>query len=178
MTRPPYEKQPGEKQSDKKQSGKQAEDAPRRNWAASIGRDAGSTAATAFVRAGFTDPALVLHWPDIAGAEVARIARPVRFSARDGLLTLLAEPAAALFLGHESRALAARINAYLGRPAIQRIKFVQGRLTMPPVPPPPPRAAKSLNLSDPANTYRGPEAVKAALQSLARWRQAGPAREG
>jgi hypothetical protein len=167
MTQPPPEKQ----------SDKQAE-APRRNWAASVGRDAGSAAAVAFVRAGFTDPSLVLHWPDVAGAEVARIARPVRFSAKDGTLTLLAEPGAALFLSHESRALAARINAYLGRPAISKVKFVQGRLTMPPVPPPPPRPAKSINSSDPANTYRGPENVKAALQSLARWRSADPSARG
>jgi hypothetical protein len=169
MAKPPHDKQEGDKQ---------AEDAPRRNWAASIGRDAAGTAAAAFVRAGFTDPALVLHWPEIAGAEVARIARPVRFSARDGVLTLLAEPAAALFLAHESRALAARINAYLGRPAISKVKFVQGRLTMQPVPPPPPRPAKNIESSDPANAYGGPEAVKAALQSLARWRRTGPAREG
>ena len=143
---------------------------PRRGWAASVGRDAGITGAAAFVRAGFSDPTLILHWVEIAGADVARIARPVRFSAKDGTLTLLAEPAAALFLGHESRALAGRINAYLGRPAVTRLKFVQARLTMPPPPPLPPRPAKSLDSSDPANTYRGPDKVKAALQSLARWR--------
>jgi hypothetical protein len=169
MAQPPDHKQAGNKQ---------AEEAPRRNWAASIGRDAAGASAAAFVRAGFTDPALVLHWPDIAGAEVARIARPVRYCARDGVLTLLAEPAAALFLGHESRALASRINAYLGRPAICRIKFSQGRLTLPPAPPVPPRPAKSLKSSDPANAYKGPEAVKAALQSLARWRRAGPSGGG
>jgi hypothetical protein len=171
MTQPPPERQSG-----KPAGGKEPEDAPRRNWAASVGRDATSAAAAAFVRAGFSDPTLVLHWSEIAGAEVARIARPVRFSAKDGTLTLLAEPAAALFLGHESRALAARINAYLGRPAVLRVKFIQGRLTLPPLPPAPPRAAKTINSFDPANTYRGPEAVKAALQSLARWRQAGPIR--
>jgi hypothetical protein len=151
---------------------------PRRNWAASVGRDAGVTGAAAFVRAGFSDPTLVLHWAEIAGAEVARIARPVRFSAKDGTLTLLAEPAAALFLGHESRALAGRINAYLGRPAVTRLKFVQARLTMPPPPPVPPRPAKSVDSSDPANTYRGPDRVKAALQSLARWRAASRSQTG
>ena len=159
MAQPPQDKQ---------------DDAPpaRRNWAASVGRDSGATGAVAFVRAGFSDPALVLHWVEIAGAEVARIARPVRFSAKDGTLTLLAEPAAALFLGHESRALAGRINAYLGRPAVTRLKFVQGRLTMPSPPPSPPKPAKSVNSADPANTYQGPDKVKAALQSLARWRSA------
>jgi hypothetical protein len=174
MTQPPSEKQPDEKQSGK------AEEAPppRRNWAGSVGRDVGFVGAAAFVRAGFTDPALVLRWPDIAGPEVARIARPVRFSAKDGILTLLAEPAAALFLGHESRALMARINAYLGRVAVLRIKFVQGRLAQGAPPPPPPRPAKNINNTDPANTYRGPDRVKAALQSLARWRTGEGAKEG
>ena len=164
MTQPPDHKQDGEKQG---------EDAPRRNWAASISRDAGPVGHAAFARAGFSDPALILHWVEIAGPEVAKIARPVRFSAQGGLLTLLAEPAAALFLGHESRALMGRINAYLGRPAVQKVKFVQGRLSQAPVAPVPPRPARSLNSSDPANTYRGPADLKAALQSLARWRTAG-----
>ncbi len=149
---------------------KQAQPPPRRNWVGSVGRDAGMTGAAAIAKAGFSDPALVLRWPEIAGAEVARIARPVRFSAKDGALTLLAEPAAALFLGHETRALCDRINAYLGRPAVSRVKFVQGRLTMPAPRHVPPKPAAVLNSSDPANTYNGPDSVKAALQSLARWR--------
>ena len=136
-----------------------------------MGRDLGFAGAAAFARAGFADPALVLQWETIAGADVARIARPVRFSVRDGCLTLLAEPAAALFLGHESRALTARINAYLGREAVGRIKFVQGRLTMKDALPTPLRPAKSINSSDPSNAYKGPGNLKAALQSLARWRE-------
>lgn len=164
MTQPPQDKQAPANQDDIPP--------PRRNWAASVGRDAGATGAAAFVRAGFSDPALVLHWVEIAGAEVARIARPVRFSAKDGTLTLLAEPAAALFLGHESRALAGRINAYLGRPAVTRLKFVQGKLTLRPPAPVPPRPAAKVDSADPANSYRGPDGVKSALQSLARWRAA------
>lgn len=164
MTERPCEKKPDEKQSG------EAPPPPRRNWAGAISRDAGAAATAAFVRAGFNDPALVLHWAEITGPEVARIARPVRFSAKDGTLILLAEPAAALFLGHESRALILRINAYLGRAAVSRIKFVQGKLTMKGTSPPPPRPAKALNSSDPSNAYKGPESVKAALQSLARWR--------
>src|SRR4051812_29984692 len=49
----------------------------RRGRAGAIGADAGAAAATAFARAGFADPALVLHWQEIAGADVARLARPV-----------------------------------------------------------------------------------------------------
>jgi hypothetical protein len=151
---------------------KQAEEITRRKWVAPVGRDAGMAGQAAFARAGFSDPALVLHWTEIAGPEVARIARPVRFSAQGGLLTLLAEPAAALFLGHETRALTARINAYLGSELVKKIKFVQGRLAQGPLLPTPPRPAKGINSSDPANAYRGPADLKAALQSLARWRQA------
>ncbi len=149
---------------------KQTEEIKRRNWSAPVGRDSGFVGHAAFTRAGFSDPALVLHWVEIAGAEVARIARPVRFSPRDGLLTLLAEPAAALFLGHETRSLTARINAYLGSDMVRKIKFVQGRLTQGPPLPTPPRPATAINSADPANAYRGPADLKAALQSLARWR--------
>jgi hypothetical protein len=35
-----------------------------------------------------------------------------------------------------------------------------------------------VDLSDPANAYNGPLNLKAALQSLARWRQAGPPKAG
>ena len=76
------------------------------------------------------------------------------------------------------RALAGRINAYLGRPAVTRVKFIQGKLTMPPPPPPLSQPAKIVNSSDPSNTYQGPDAVKAALQSLARWRTANRPQDG
>src|SRR5689334_24352128 len=114
---------------------KQPEEPPkRRARAEAVGRDASIAARAAFVRAGFLDPTLVLRWTEIAGAETARIARPLRLSegasggvltlraepaaASGGVLTLRAEPAAALFLQHESRALCERINGYLGRAAV------------------------------------------------------------
>ena len=178
--RPPEKQQPGKQPSEKQPSRKSPEDAPpaRRNWAAAVGGDAGIAATAAFARAGFTDPALVLHWREIAGAEVARIARPVRFSPKDGTLTLLAEPGAALFLGHESRALMQRINSWAGRPLVAKVKFVQGRLTQAHPLPPLPRPLAAPVSSDPSNAYQGPGRVKAALQSLARWRQASSHRNG
>src|SRR5579862_6243539 len=129
-----------------KQSGKTPDDPPlRRNWAQAVAGDATLVGRTAFSRAGFTDPSLVLRWTEIAGPEIARIARPLKFSEgpSGGVLTLLAEPGAALFLGHDARSLAGRINAYLGRNAVARIKFVQGTLAAPPAParPPKPHAA-------------------------------------
>jgi hypothetical protein len=147
----------------------------RRGRIAAISRDVRQTGGTAFSRMGFTDPALVLRWREIAGAEVARLCQPLRFSegAGGGILTLKALPGAALFLGHESRALTARINQFLGRPAVARLKFVQGAFVPPAPAPRIRRAAPALNEKDPANAYAGPEKLKAALLHLARWRESG-----
>jgi hypothetical protein len=157
----------------RKQSSSTAEEPVlRRGRVAAVARDTGSLGGAAFTRAGFNDPNLVLHWTEIAGPEIARIARPLKFSegASGGVLTLLAEPGAALFLGHDSRALTERVNTYLGRAAVSRVKFVQGALTPLPVPPRPPKPAPAARTDDPVHKYQGPEGLKNALQSLARWR--------
>ncbi|HKD47014.1 MAG TPA: DciA family protein [Rhizomicrobium sp.] len=143
---------------------------PRRGRALPVGDEASQAAHAAFARAGFTNPSLVLRWREIAGPEIARIARPLRFQEKTGVLTLLAEPGAALFLGHDSRHLAARINAYLGRTAVTKVKFAQGPLTPPAQPPKPARPGTAPKNDDPVHKYRGPEALQAALKSLARWR--------
>ena len=52
----------------------------RHNRTRVIGADAGSVAGTAFARAGFSDPTLVLRWSEIAGPEVARLAQPLKFA--------------------------------------------------------------------------------------------------
>ena len=150
----------------------------RRGRAASVAADVGRAAETAFARAGFDNPVLVLRWTEIAGKDVARLARPLRFSPKDGVLTLLAEPGAALFLGYESRTLAARINAWLGKPAVRRIKFLQGKLDQRFTGSAPFKPGKTPKSGDPSLGYRGPEGLKAALQSLARWRQAEEDRGG
>jgi len=157
---------------------RQAEDAPplRRNRAQAVGSDMPLVGRQAFVRAGFADSALVLHWADIVGDEVARMARPLKLveGASGGVLTLKAESAAAVFLQHESRDLCARINAYLGRQAVQKLRFVPGsvlpaanrlqRL---------PQEAPAAPLDDPARRFEGPEGLKSALLGLAgRRRQA------
>src|SRR5690242_10950949 len=144
----------------------------RRNWAGPIGRDSRGAAQTALSRAGFADPAILIHWDEIAGAETARVARPIRFAEgpSGGVLTLKTEPGAALFLHHETRPLTERINAYLGRPAVTRLRFVQAplikreshtirRAPLPPVP-----------AGDPANAFQGPESVHSALLKLAQAR--------
>ncbi len=151
-------------------SGKQPE--PRRGWIGEVGGDATLAARTAFARAGFADPSLVLRWTEIAGAETARLARPIRLTegANGGVLTLKAEPAAALFLQHDSRALCARINSYLGRVAVVRLRFVQGTLAAPmPAPPKRPKPAEPPP-ADPARRWQGPPNLGQALLNLARQR--------
>jgi hypothetical protein len=158
MTTPPEETQPS-----------------RRGRAAPLSGDAGKAASSAFARMGFADPSLVLRWREIAGPGVARLCQPLRFSEgpQGGTLTLKALPGAALFLGHESRALTARINQYLGRPAVARLKFVQGPFGSPRSAAKPRIAAAEAKVNDPAHRWQGPDGLKTALLSLARWRESG-----
>ncbi|HUO89703.1 MAG TPA: DciA family protein [Rhizomicrobium sp.] len=148
----------------------------RRNRADAVSRDATIAARFAFTRAGFSDPTLVLHWTEIAGPEAARLARPIKLtqSANGGTLTLKAEPAAAVFLQHESRALCARINAYLGRNAVARLRFVQGSLAAPPPPPPERPGPSEPPAADPARRWQGPSRLGEALLKLARSRRRVP----
>ena len=137
--------------------------------------DAKAAGAFAFVRAGFSDPSLVLRWNEIAGAAVARLAQPLKFSEgpSGGTLTLRTAPGAALFLAHEKRALCARINSYLGREAVVQLKFSQGAPLRVPAPAPKiHRPLGPLPPDDPSRRYRGPEGLAKALQALARRRTA------
>ena len=144
----------------------------RNNRACAIGAGAGPLAARAFARAGFRDPNLVLHWAEIAGPEIARLAQPIKFShgAQGGILTLRAAPGAALFLAHEKRGLCERINAYLGSPMVTQLKFSQGLSGPLPPAPLPARAPSRLPANDPSLRYQGPEGLAKALQALARRR--------
>ena len=154
---------------------KQPEEPPKRRGRTDvIGHDASLAARTAFAHAGFTDPTLILRWTEIAGVDTARLARPIKLTEgpSGGVLTLKAEPAAALFLQHESRSLCERINAFLGRPAIAKLRFVQGALTLPP-PPPKPRRPSEPPSNDPARKWHGPEPLGNALLNLARMRARG-----
>ena len=145
----------------------------RRNWVSPLARDASAVGAAAFARAGFADPALVLRWEEIAGPETARLACPIHLSqGRLGaVLTLKAEPGAALFLQHESRALCERINAFLGRQAVTRLKFVQGALAPRPALPVRSPQPEPVPPSDPSGKYQGPEGLREALRKLARARR-------
>jgi hypothetical protein len=154
------------------QSGKdkQQDEPPlRRNRTEPVAAQAGFAAATALARAGFADPTLVLRWEEIAGADIARIARPIRLSesASGGVLTLKAEPAASLFLQHQTRTLCERINAYLGRAAVARLRFVQGPLERRPSRPKASPQKGPPAAGDPARGFQGSERLKTALLELA-----------
>lgn len=145
---------------------------PRRNRSEPVARGAGNLGAAALARNGFRDPTLVLRWEEIAGKDIARIARPMKFSEgpSGGTLTLRAEPGAALFLQHETRQLCERINAWLGRTAVTKLRFVQGPLSQKLIHRPPPKRAAHAPADDPALSYKGPESLREALVNLARSR--------
>lgn len=151
----------------------QADEPPlRHNRTEIVGHDATRVASSAFARVGFADPALVLRWPDIVGAEVARVARPIRLTegAGGGVLTVLSEPGAALFLQHESRALCERINTFLGRKAVSKLRFVQGTVRQSRNLTSNPQLPSDAAPSDPARKFQGSDGLHAALMSLARAR--------
>ena len=129
----------------------------RRNRPEAIARTRG-LAAAAFTRAGFRDPTLILHWPEIVGPDVARLAQPLKLSegASGGVLTLKAEPASAVFLQHQTRALCERINAYLGRTAIVRLRFVRAACPSRRQPPFRPSRPPAVPVGDPVNSFSGP----------------------
>lgn len=142
----------------------------RRSRTQDIGSEARVIARAAFQRAGFVDESLVLHWRDIVGPDIARLARPIRLTEKSGggTLTLSAEPAASVFLQHEARSLCERINAFVGRPAVQRLRFVPGSLTADSRARPLTRAsAAQAAPDDPARRFEGPDALKDALLLLA-----------
>ncbi|HVU19865.1 MAG TPA: DUF721 domain-containing protein [Rhizomicrobium sp.] len=153
---------------------KQPEPTPvRRGRATAIGAETRAAGQPAFERAGFADPTLVLRWEEIAGAETAALAQPVNLKEGPGggVLTLKAEPGAAVYLQHDSLALCARINSYLGRPAVTRLRFIQGALTPRAKPDPVRSPQEPLPVTDVAKKYQGPEGLRDALLSLARRRR-------
>ena len=143
---------------------------PRRGRATAAGDIALGEGAGALARAGFADAGLVLRWAEIAGAEVARAAQPVKFSEgpEGATLTLRCRPGAAVFLQHETRALTGRLNAYLGRGRIARLRFVTGDLGAPPELPPHPGGGD--NSQAPANLD---EALNRLMRRRKRPRNAG-----
>jgi hypothetical protein len=81
--------------------------------------------------------AVVTEWAQIVGPELAAASVPERLTTSTGVLALRVEGAAAVELQHLAPLLIERINTFLGRPAVTRIKLVRAPLPNPPDPPPP-----------------------------------------
>ena len=151
------------------------ENHPRRGRARPVGEDALGQAASVLGRSGFADPALVLRWADIAGPEVARVAAPLRMQeGPDGATLILAsEPAAAVFLQHETRALIDRLNGFFGRKRISRLRFLPAKIEAAAEPPAHPAAGRGQTVkAEPAEDLAG------ALQNLDNLRSRGTAKPG
>ena len=78
---------------------------------------------------GFAVTRLLTHWPEVAGAELAPLCRPVKVSyAQQGMgatLTLLASGAAAPLVQMQAEKLRERVNAIYGYSAISRVRVTQ-----------------------------------------------------
>ena len=66
---------------------------------------------------------LMADWPDVVGPALASVTQPLRLSA--GTLTLGCAGPVAMELQHLAPELIGRINAHLGRLAVERLRFVQ-----------------------------------------------------
>ncbi|MDU8911777.1 DUF721 domain-containing protein [Aestuariicoccus sp. MJ-SS9] len=82
---------------------------------------------------GFAQARLLTHWAEIAGADIAAIARPVEISyGRGGMgatLTILTTGAQAPLLEMQKDALRERVNAVYGYNAVQRVRITQTAAT-------------------------------------------------
>ncbi|MDO6729709.1 DUF721 domain-containing protein [Marinovum sp. 2_MG-2023] len=78
---------------------------------------------------GFAQTRLLTHWPEVAGEDIAAIARPVNVSfGRGGLgatLTVLTTGANAPLLEMQKEQLRQKVNAVYGYNAISRIRITQ-----------------------------------------------------
>ena len=75
---------------------------------------------------------LLADWVTIAGPALAASAQPKRFQA--GTLTLGCTGPVALELQYLAGPLIERINTHLGRPLVQRLRFLQQAPSAPPLP--------------------------------------------
>lgn len=121
----------------------------RRTKGGSFARAAGSfvpkIAAKAFEKFGFHTAEIMMQWPAIAGADIAKWTRPERIrwprppqgadttgdeaSRPGGALVLRVEPARALDIEYRSGEIIDRINRYFGYRAVETIKLIQAPIT-------------------------------------------------
>lgn len=98
----------------------------------------GRCVADVFRRQGFSSVAIVTHWDDIVGPEIAVHAEPIRMQwARNpggdesmaATLVLRVEGPAALEVQHQAGVIVERVNRFLGWPAVGGLALRQAPLT-------------------------------------------------
>jgi hypothetical protein len=104
--------------------------------------------ADAFKKQGFASTELVTRWKDIAGAEIAAFAEPVKLQwprtpegehPEPATLVLRAEGPAALEIQHQTNVILERVNRFFGWQAVGRIALRQAPLSKPKPRPTPPK---------------------------------------
>src|SRR4051812_4555856 len=117
------------KETDKK------EEVRRRNGVTRLSSELPALTKTAFRNTmggrGFAEAGLITEWASIAGADVARMSRPVQLAfprgeRKGGVLTVECGGAAALELQHLKPQILDRINSHFGYAAIAELRFRQG----------------------------------------------------
>ncbi|MCB6177813.1 DUF721 domain-containing protein [Rhodobacter sp. Har01] len=129
---------------------------------------------------GFAVARLVTHWPEVVGADLARITRPVKVGhGREGMggtLTLLVQGAAAPMVEMQKEAIRAKVNAVYGYNAISRVLltqtsasgFAEGQAQFVPAPTTPPLPDPALVAAASASAEGvGDPDLRAALERLA-----------
>lgn len=116
-----------------------------------VGLSVSKAAGAAVKRQGIARSELVTRWQDIVGADIAKMARPLRIKAgargQSGpTLVLGTLPKAGLILQHLEPDIINRINTFFGQTLVQHISLVERR-TLPPI-----KTSKpALSTEDPPN---------------------------
>ena len=130
----------------------------------------------AFRRFGFVQSSVVTRWPEIVGAQHARVCMPeaIRFppgEKSEGILQLVVVPAHAPLIQHVIPEIMERVNRFFGYKAVSRVKLRQGEVK----PPhgdgqrtaPPSLKPIPMELGDSLRDIGDPE-LRTVLESLAR----------
>lgn len=107
----------------------------------------------AFKRKSPAGAQIMADWPELVGPALAAVTQPLRLAS--GTLTLACAGPVAMELQHLAPQLAGRINAALGRMAVERFRFVQQA-----------PATATPRRKPPTQPVRLPERVESALESV------------
>ena len=149
---------------------------PRGGGAKPIGELMPEIGRTAFRRFGFVQSSVVTRWPEIVGAQHARVCAPesIRFPPGEraqGILQLVVMPAHAPLIQQVIPEIIERVNRFFGYSAVARVKLRQGEVKPPagnsPAKAPPSLKPIAMELGDSLRDIGDPE-LRAVLESLAR----------